>query len=193
MTKKKIVVIGGGWAGCAAALTAEKAGADVTLLERTDMLLGTGLVGGIFRNNGRYTAAEECIAMGAGDLFTVMEAVATHKNMDFPGHKHATLYNIYKIEPAVKKLLLSRGIKLLMADPAVKTEYEGDTITAVITKSGLRLTADAFVDVSSTAINTATAAPCVSCAATASAPASASLPSPAWKNGQQKSLPVSAP
>lgn len=35
-----------------------------------------------------------------------------------------------------------------MADPAVKTEYEGDTITAVITKSGLRLTADAFVDVS---------------------------------------------
>ena len=77
MTKKKIVVIGGGWAGCAAALTAEKAGADVTLLERTDMLLGTGLVGGIFRNNGRYTAAEECIAMGAGDLFTVMEAVAT--------------------------------------------------------------------------------------------------------------------
>ena len=53
MTKKKIVVIGGGWAGCAAALTAEKAGADVTLLERTDMLLGTGLVGGIFRNNGR--------------------------------------------------------------------------------------------------------------------------------------------
>ena len=148
MTKKKTVVIGGGWAGCAAALTAEKAGADVTLLERTDMLLGTGLVGGIFRNNGRYTAAEECIAMGAGDLFTVMEAVATHKNMDFPGHKHATLYNIYKIEPAVKKLLLSRGIKLLMADPAVKTEYEGDTITAVITKSGLRLTADAFVDVS---------------------------------------------
>ena len=72
--------------------------------------------------------------MGAGDLFTVMEAVATHKNMDFPGHKHATLYNIYKIEPAVKKLLLSRGVKLLMADPAVKTEYEGDTITAVITK-----------------------------------------------------------
>ena len=44
MTKKKTVVIGGGWAGCAAALTAEKAGADVTLLERTDMLLGTCLL-----------------------------------------------------------------------------------------------------------------------------------------------------
>ena len=139
MTKKKTVVIGGGWAGCAAALTAEKAGADVTLLERTDMLLGTGLVGGIFRNNGRYTAAEECIAMGAGDLFTVMEAVATHKNMDFPGHKHATLYNIYKIEPAVKKLLLSRGIKLLMADPAVKTEYEATRSPPLLPKAACAL------------------------------------------------------
>ena len=61
-------------------LLLKKAGADVTLLERTDMLLGTGLVGGIFRNNGRYTAAEECIAMGAGDLFTVMEALQLTKH-----------------------------------------------------------------------------------------------------------------
>ena len=97
------------------------------------------LVGGIFRNNGRYTAAEECIAMGAGDLFTVMEAVATHKNMDFPGHKHATLYNIYKIEPAVKKLLLSRGIKLLMADPAVKTEYEATRSSPLLPKAACAL------------------------------------------------------
>ena len=62
----RIVVIGGGWAGCAAALSARAAGADVVVLERTDCLLGTGLVGGIFRNNGRFTAAEEMIAMGAG-------------------------------------------------------------------------------------------------------------------------------
>ena len=48
----KIAVVGGGWSGCAAALAAAKAGAEVILFERTDMLLGTGLVGGIFRNNG---------------------------------------------------------------------------------------------------------------------------------------------
>lgn len=52
----RIVAIGDGWAGCSAALSAKKQGADVTLLERTDMLLGTGLVGGIMRNNGRYRA-----------------------------------------------------------------------------------------------------------------------------------------
>ena len=84
MTKKKIVVIGGGWAGCAAALTAEKAGADVTLLERTDMLLGTGLVGGYFPQQRPLYCRRRCIAMGAGDLFTVMEAVATHKTWIFP-------------------------------------------------------------------------------------------------------------
>ena len=43
----KVIVVGGGWAGCSAALSAKKQGADVVLLERTDMLLGTGLVGGI--------------------------------------------------------------------------------------------------------------------------------------------------
>jgi NADPH-dependent 2,4-dienoyl-CoA reductase/sulfur reductase-like enzyme len=60
----KIVIAGGGWAGCAAAVSAQKQGAQVLLIERTDMLLGTGLVGGIMRNNGRYTATEEMIAMG---------------------------------------------------------------------------------------------------------------------------------
>ena len=52
------VVIGGGWAGCAAAIAAKKAGADVLILEKTDLLLGLGNVGGIMRNNGRYSATE---------------------------------------------------------------------------------------------------------------------------------------
>lgn len=55
MGMAKIVIIGGGWAGCAAAITAKKAGGDVHLFERTDMLLGLGNVGGIMRNNGRYS------------------------------------------------------------------------------------------------------------------------------------------
>ena len=58
----KIVIIGGGWSGIAAAVRARKQGADVTVAEKTDLLLGLGNVGGIMRNNGRYTAAEENIA-----------------------------------------------------------------------------------------------------------------------------------
>ena len=73
--KRTIVVIGGGWAGCSAALSASKMGAEVTLIERTDMLLGTGLVGGIMRNNGRFTAAE---ALGrAGRVHVRREAGQT--------------------------------------------------------------------------------------------------------------------
>lgn len=53
----KVIIIGGGWAGCAAALEAAKLGAQVELYERTDLLLGVGNVGGIMRNNGRFTAA----------------------------------------------------------------------------------------------------------------------------------------
>ena len=51
----KVVVVGGGWAGCAAAISASKAGAEVVILEKTDLLVGLGNVGGIMRNNGRYT------------------------------------------------------------------------------------------------------------------------------------------
>ena len=64
------------------------------------MLLGTGLVGGIMRNNGRFTATEEMIAMGGGELFNVTDTVARHRNIDFPGHKHASLYDVAKVEPA---------------------------------------------------------------------------------------------
>ena len=35
----KIVVVGGGWAGCAAAITAKKAGAEVHIYEKTDVLV----------------------------------------------------------------------------------------------------------------------------------------------------------
>ena len=70
---KKIVIAGGGWSGCAAAIEAKKLGAEVTLLERTDMLLGTGLGGGVMRNNGRYPATEDMIAMGSGELSGVSE------------------------------------------------------------------------------------------------------------------------
>lgn len=108
----KIIVIGGGWAGVSAAVTAVKTGAQVQLLERTDMLLGCGNVGGIMRNNGRFTAAEENIAMGAGELFEITDRCATHRNVNFPGHDHATFYDVQKTEPAVRHLLREMGVEL---------------------------------------------------------------------------------
>jgi len=34
----KVIIVGGGWSGCGAALAARNQGAEVVLLERTDML-----------------------------------------------------------------------------------------------------------------------------------------------------------
>ena len=100
---KTIVIAGGGWAGCAAAVSARQQGMDVIILERTDMLLGTGLVGGIMRNNGRFTASEELIAMGGGQLFQIIDANCRHHNVDFPGHAHASLYDIGKMPGAIAR------------------------------------------------------------------------------------------
>ena len=76
----KIVIAGGGWAGCAAAVRAAKLGMDTVLVEKTDLLLGLGNVGGIMRNNGRYTASEELIALGGGDLINLTDLYCTHKD-----------------------------------------------------------------------------------------------------------------
>ena len=110
----KVIIVGGGWSGCAAAISAKKAGADVTVIEKTDLLLGLGNVGGIMRNNGRYTASEELIALGGGDLIKITDKVSVHTNVDFPGHKHATLYNVNMIEGEVSKYIKDMGINIMM-------------------------------------------------------------------------------
>jgi len=147
----KVVVIGGGWAGCAAALSAKKAGADVILVEKADSLLGTGQVGGIFRNNGRFTASEEMIAMGGGDLFHLMDKAARHTNVDFPGHKHSSLYDVCLMEPYVRQYLLEHDIDLWMMWRAVDVVKADGKITAIVMENRERLEADVFVETTGTA------------------------------------------
>lgn len=108
----KLVIVGGGWAGCAAAYIGVKQGLQVILLERSDMLLGTGLVGGIMRNNGRFTATEELIALGGGELFQIIDENLKHKNVEFPGHHHADLYDITKVPDAVTQYLIHLGVDI---------------------------------------------------------------------------------
>ncbi len=149
----KIMIIGGGWAGCSAALSAKQQGADVTLLERTDMLLGTGLVGGIMKNNGRYTATEEMKAMGGGDIFDVIDSNLIHRHIEFPGHRHASLYDVSKMEPIIKRFLISQGIHLELGTRITDVEMENSRIMAVTGKKGKqdrRFGADAFIETTGT-------------------------------------------
>ena len=150
----KVVVVGAGWAGCAAALAARKQGAEVTLVERTDMLLGTGLVGGIMRNNGRFTAAEEMLAMGGGELFELTDSNSLHRDIEFPGHPHASLYNVATMEPIVRAFLESRGVEIRPATRINDAELKDGAITAIHGQEGdetVSFTAGAYIDATGTA------------------------------------------
>lgn len=154
----KVVVVGGGFAGCAAALEASYMGAHVTLLERTDVLCGTGVVGGIMRNNGRYTAAEEMIAMGGGQLFTLIDRNCRHKNISFPGHAHASLFDVAKVPAAVQRYLEDAGVNICWMSRVSSAELypvhrDGaeKVLKSVKDTSGNVYEADVFIDATGTA------------------------------------------
>lgn len=146
----EVVISGGGWAGCAAAIVAHQVGASVTLLERTDMLLGTGLVGGIFRNNGRYTAAEELALLG-NPIFELLDQNSLHTDIEFPGHHHASLYNVWTMEPIIKKYLEGLGIKVYLSRRVTDLSIEGGEIKAVLCKDkNEEFPGDVFIDTTGT-------------------------------------------
>ena len=143
----KIIVIGGGWSGVAASIRAAKRGAEVIICEKTDMLLGLGNVGGIMRNNGRFTAAEENIALGAGELFEITDRLSTHKNVDFPGHSHASFYDVALVEPEVRRLVKQLNIEIKFMTRVTDVKMENDAkIASVITAGGEEFTGDAFIE-----------------------------------------------
>ncbi len=146
-----VLVIGGGWAGCAAALAAVRRGVRVTLLERTDMLLGTGLVGGIYRNNGRLTAFLEAKALGCAALFDLMDIAARHHNIDFPGHKHASLYDVALVEPLVRKALTAAGVTVKFGARATDVILSENRLYEVQLEDGNTFAAAAFVEATGTA------------------------------------------
>lgn len=147
----RVVIIGGGWAGTAAAISARKAGAEVCLLEKTDMLLGVGNAGGIMRNNGRFTAAEEMIALGGGELFQLIDRIALHRNVEFPGHHHATLYPVNTIEAHVRRLVQGLGVEVHCSTHICDVECAGDHLTAVVSDAGERFAGDVFIETTGSA------------------------------------------
>jgi hypothetical protein len=149
-----VVIIGGGWAGCSAALAARQSGAQVVVLERTDMLLGTGLVGGIMRNNGRYSATEELIAMGGGRIFEAIDGNLLHREVDFPGHAHAGLYNVGTMEPIIRRLLRDNEIELRFGARVTAVRRDGGQIKAVSGKQAgepFEIAGDVFIETTGTA------------------------------------------
>jgi len=94
--------------------------------------------------------------MGGGDLFEITDRTARHRNIEFPGHKHASLYDIATIEPAVKAALVAAGVKFHLKSRVKDVTVEAGKIVKVIadvfhSNEVIEAEGDAFVDVSGTA------------------------------------------
>jgi hypothetical protein len=98
------------------------------------------------RNNGRYTATEEMLQLGAGDLFKITDENSRHKNIDFPGHEHAWLYDVNKIEPEVKKYLKELSIELNLEVRVVDVKKEANIIKGIYLSDGSFVAGDVFVE-----------------------------------------------
>lgn len=142
----KVIIIGGGFSGCQAAIQARKMGAEVHIIERTDMLLGVGNVGGIMRNNGRFTVAEELSYLGANEIIDIMDDLALHKNIEFTGHKHANLTDIGKAEPTIRRLILSLGINIHFKSRGINVVLEDNSITKIKLSDGTFIDGDVFIE-----------------------------------------------
>ena len=97
------------------------------------------------RNNGRFTGAEELIAMGAGDL-EICDRCALHKNINFPGHDHATLYNVNIIEGEVRSHLEDLGINIHTEKRVVDVDFDGKKIKGIYLQDDSYIEGDVFVE-----------------------------------------------
>ena len=129
----KVVVVGAGFGGVSAAACARNAGAEVTLVERTDELLGVGRNSGIFYNDGRQAGSEELKAMGGGYILDIIEAppVLTHPRTemnwntaeDLKQQIHTqAIFHCMKAETHIRKYLKDIGVDLIFANRAVDVE-----------------------------------------------------------------------
>jgi hypothetical protein len=107
-------------------------------------------VGGIMRNNGRFTAAEEMIAMGGGDLFKLCDNTTRHKNIEFPGHKHADLYDVALMEPVVRRYLQEQQIEIWTVSRVTDVVSSKNNIEAVKLENGQAFEGDVFVETTGT-------------------------------------------
>ncbi len=112
------------------------------------------MVGGIIRNNGRHTATEEMIEMGAGDLFELCDKNSLHREIEFPGHRPANLYSVARMEPMARSLLETKGIAIHCPVRVTDAEMKAGALRAVLARQGeeaRRFEGEVFIDATGTA------------------------------------------
>ena len=147
----RVVIVGGGLAGCGAALAAKKVGAEVILLERTDMLAGVAVRAGETHGNGEFVCHNELRFLGGNELPEALESIKLHDNVPFPDGKwHSFIYNTGLLEPLVKKIVLDAGIQVHLESRVVDVKKEGRRVIAVKLGDDTLISGGAFVDCTGT-------------------------------------------
>lgn len=152
-----VVVVGGGPAGIAAAVSAARHGANTLLVERYGFLGGMGTAGGVTnfaglygKRNGEMTLLVRGVA---DDLLARIDALGGLNTPQdgMQGRIRVRSYDTSAYKIAADQLLLDAGVNLLFHAWAAAVVREGERIAALVveTKSGRQaIRANAFVDAS---------------------------------------------
>lgn len=151
-----VVVLGGGPAGIAAAVSAARLGASTLLVERYGFLGGMGTAGGVTNLAGLYGRRDgEMTQLVRGVVDDVMERIDALGGLNAPqdgmqGRIRVRSYDVSAYKCAADDLLLSSGAKLLFHAWAVGVIRSADARldgVVVETKSGRRaIRAASFID-----------------------------------------------
>jgi hypothetical protein len=143
----RVVIVGGGFSGCAAALAAAKVGAQVILLERTDMLLGVGLRSGETCANGWFVGQNELRFLGGGEIFDALASIKLYDSAAFPDARlHTYFFDVGRAEPLIRRMVKDAGVELHLGSRATDVEKERGRVVAVSLEDGTRVSGEAFID-----------------------------------------------
>ena len=83
-------------------------------------------------------------------LINLTDVYCTHKNIDFPGHKHATLYDVNIIEGRVREYILSLDINLHLEKRVRDVEMEDHKIKRLLLSDESYVDGDVFIETTGT-------------------------------------------